>query len=501
MVGCRSPEPAQPGGAARPGLDEVLAQAGPPFVVPDARERIRASHAATGRRIGVLDDDPTGSQSVHDVSVVTVANTDALAAALAEPGSTCFILTNSRSMPEVAAVAANRSAAQALFRLGRQLVAPVEVVSRGDSTLRGHIPAEPAALDAVRAEVTGQRFDAIVFVPAYLEAGRVTAGGVHWARVAGAFVPVAETEFARDATFGYTASDLRGFLAEKSSAPNRPRGLEDIATVSLTDVRRGGPGRVAEILGGVTGGRWVTVDAADYADLEVVVLGLLEAQAAGRAFLYRSGPSFVRALAGLEPRPPLTAADIWPLGGPAGHGLGVVGSHVGLTSRQITVALARGRLAAVELDVTLLADPSRRADHVADVATRVRGALTDSDVLLSTTRTLLRGPDAEASLDIARVVSASVSDVVRAVLSVRPAWLVAKGGITAHDVAVRGLGLRRAVVTGQLFAGLVSVFRPVEAAPEVLGVPYVVFAGNVGTEDSLAEVITLLRGRAAGSPR
>ena len=203
-------------GAGRPGLDEVLAQTPPPMVVPDARERIRASHAATGRRIGVLDDDPTGSQAVHDVSVVTVPAAGTLAAALAEPGSTCFLLTNSRSMPEAAAVAANRRAARTLFGLGRRLDAPVEVVSRGDSTLRGHIPAEPAALDAVRAEMTGEGFDAILFVPAYLEAGRVTAGGVHWARVGGRFVPVGETEFARDASFGYASSDLRGFLAEKS---------------------------------------------------------------------------------------------------------------------------------------------------------------------------------------------------------------------------------------------------------------------------------------------
>jgi len=38
------------------------------------------------------------------------------------------------------------------------------------------------------------------------------------------------------------------------------------------------------------------------------------------------------------------------------------------------------------------------------------------------------------------------------------------------------------------------VFRPVEAAPEVLGAPYVVFAGNVGDENSLADVIELVGG-------
>jgi uncharacterized protein YgbK (DUF1537 family) len=115
--------------------------------------------------------------------------------------------------------------------------------------------------------------------------------------------------------------------------------------------------------------------------------------------------------------------------------------------------------------------------------------LADSDVMLFTSRTLIRGGDADDSLAISRNVSTAVIEVVRAALSARPSWVVAKGGITSHDVAVRGLGIRRAEVLGQLFPGLVSVFRPVEAAPEAVGVPYVVFAGNVGDENTLAEVI------------
>ncbi len=85
--------------------------------------------------------------------------------------------------------------------------------------------------------------------------------------------------------------------------------------------------------------------------------------------------------------------------------------------------------------------------------------------------------------------SAVVADVVRRRVPLR--FVVAKGGITSHDVATRGLGLRRAIVAGQLFDGLVSVFRTVEAdvAP---GLPYVVFPGNVGGEDSLADAIALL---------
>jgi uncharacterized protein YgbK (DUF1537 family) len=462
----------------------------PARVEPDARRRIRGALADAGRRIAVLDDDPTGSQTVHGVDVVTVFEPDELAAGLAAAGSTCFILTNTRSLPEADAVTLNTRIGRMLFELADRLDAPIGVVSRSDSTLRGHVIAEVRALDAARRQATGRGFDGVLLAPTYLEAGRFTAGNLHWARVGTDVLPVSETEFAGDATFGYAASDLREFVAEKSGGAIGPG---EVASLTLDDIRLGGPARVAEVLAGVTGGGFVAVNAVAYADLEVVVLGLLDAEAAGRSFLCRTGPSFVQVLAGLDPRDPLEASDIWPAGRPGGHGLVVVGSHVGLTSRQVAVARDRGRLAEVELDVAAVADPARRGGHVTEATRRVLSALADSDALLVTSRDLRRGRDAAESLEISRRVSIAVADVVRGALPARPAWVVAKGGITSHDVAVRGLGIRRATVLGQLFPGLVSVFRPVDAAPEVVGTPYVVFAGNVGDETALASVIDRFR--------
>jgi uncharacterized protein YgbK (DUF1537 family) len=457
---------------------------------PDAPRRIRAAHLVTGRRIVALDDDPTGSQTVHGIQVVTRLDGGGIDAALAEPGSTCFVLTNTRSLPEADAVALNVRLGRSLHELGQRLGAPVDIVSRSDSTLRGHFIGEVRALDAARREAAGAGYDGVLLVPAYLEAGRFTAGDIHYARVGDRAVPVGETEFARDASFGYAASNLRDFVAEKSGGTIA---AADIHSVCLEDIRLGGPARVAEILRAVTSGAFVVVNATDYADLEIVVLGLLEAEADGKAFLHRSGPSFVRALAGLEAREPLTRADIWPQGHPGGHGLVVVGSHVGLTSSQVAVARAGGDFEEIELEVAALADPASRDAHVAAVGSRVVSALADTDVLLSTSRTLSRGRDADASLGIARAVSSAVVDVVRAARAARPAWVIAKGGITSHDVAVRGLAIGRAEVLGQLLPGLVSVFRPIEAPEELVGVPYVVFAGNVGDDNTLAYVAGLLR--------
>ena len=224
---------------------------------PAPAGRIRAADVAAGRRIAALDDDPTGSQAVHGVQVVTVLEEEAYAAALAGPAATCFVLTNTRSLEEPAAAEINVLAARGLVSVAGRRGARLQLVSRSDSTLRGHVMAEVTALDLVRRETAGRGYDGVLLVPAFLEAGRLTAGDIHWARVGGRLVPVGETEFARDAVFGYTASDLRDFVADKSGGTI---GREEVGSIGLADIRLGGPQRVRELLAGVRdgAGSWST---------------------------------------------------------------------------------------------------------------------------------------------------------------------------------------------------------------------------------------------------
>jgi uncharacterized protein YgbK (DUF1537 family) len=453
------------------------------------RASIRAMRSADGLLLGVLDDDPTGSQAVHGVQVVTVLEEEAYGAALAGPAGTCFVLTNTRSMEEPAAAKVNVRAARGLRSVAKRRGARLQILSRSDSTLRGHVMAEVTALDLVRRETVGRGYDGVLLVPAFLEAGRLTAGDIHWARVGGRLVPVGETEFARDAAFGYSTSDLRDFVAEKSGGAIR---RDDVGSIGLADIRLGGPQRVRELLAGVRDGSWAVINATEYSDLETVAAGVLMAERAGASFLFRTGPSFVRALTGMGPRAPLRGADIWPTGPPqGGHGLIVVGSHVGQTSRQLAALCARGGMTAFELDVPAIVGGGEVA---AGTARQVAAALRDSDVLLYTSRAVATGRNGADSLAIARTVSAALSRTVRQALAARPAWVVAKGGITSHDVARYGLGIRRAEVAGQLFPGVISLLRPLDAAPEAIGVPYVVFAGNVGDDGTLADVVAILNG-------
>ncbi len=497
-----------------PAASEVFAEL--PEALPDddaLRESIRAMRVADGLLLGVLDDDPTGSQAVHDVQVVTVLEETAYEAALGGVAATCFVLTNTRSLDEPAAVELNTLAARGLIAVAERRDARIHLISRSDSTLRGHVMSEVEALQAVRREVFGSGFDGVLLVPAFLEAGRLTAADIHWARIGPDLLAVGETEFARDPTFGYTSSDLRDFVTEKSGGAIE---RDDVRSISLADIRLGGPSRIRELLADVQDGTWVVVNATEYSDLETVAYGVLLAERAGKSYLFRTGPSFVRALSGIGPRAPLRGAEIWPSAGRDGHGLIVVGSHVSHTSRQVAALRARSGTIDIELDVPSIvsgagpsivsgagpsivsgAGPSIVSgadDVVAATARQVADALGRADVLLYTSRTFVPGSDGAGSLAIARTVSAALSRTVREALTARPAWVIAKGGITSHDVALHGLGIRRAEVAGQLFPGVISVFRPIDAAPEAIGVPYVVFAGNVGDEGTLGQVVAILKG-------
>ncbi|CAA9414251.1 MAG: hypothetical protein AVDCRST_MAG03-2083 [uncultured Rubrobacteraceae bacterium] len=459
--------------------------------LPDALERIRERVVAGGRRIAVLDDDPTGTQTVHGVPVLTTWAVEDLRWALGQPSPTFYVLTNSRSLPEEQAAAMNREVANNLAAAAEQTGTDFVVTSRGDSTLRGHFPAETDALADALAEGLGGEIDGVILCPCYLEAGRLTAEDIHWVRQGGQLVPAGETEFARDASFGYSASNLREWVAEKTAGRFPASG---VVSVGLADIREGGPGRVAEILHGVTGGRPVVVNAASYADLEVFVLGLLDAEEGGKRFLYRTGPSFVRARGGIPEKGPLSPEELYRRRPRQGHGLVLVGSHVELTTRQLGHALSLEGVLGVELSVPRLLEEAEREEELQRVAAEVNSGLVGSEVVVYTSREVVGGGSGRTGFEVGRAVSDALVEVMRRVDAEAPlAFVVAKGGITSSDVGTRGLGVRRAEVAGQMLPGIVSVWvLPGESA--FPGLPYVIFAGNVGGPDSLARVIEILRG-------
>ncbi|HEY8446005.1 MAG TPA: four-carbon acid sugar kinase family protein [Thermomicrobiales bacterium] len=470
-------------------LGEPLAAGqGSLFAPLDAAEleaRVRAAVLASGRKLVALDDDPTGVQTVADTAVLARWEVADLAAELRQPNPVFYVLTNSRSLPESEAVALNREIVRNLAAASRETGVGVAIASRSDSTLRGHFPAET---DVIASEIGG--VDGLLLCPAFFEGGRVTIDDVHYLREGDRLIPVNETEFARDATFGYRHANLREWVEEKTGGRAR---AGEVHSLGLSDIREGGPERIAALLMDVRDGGVVVVNAEDYADLFVVVLGLLRAEAEGRRFIYRTGASFVRARAGLPARPLLTRAEMLGPDAPASTpGLVIVGSHVQRSTEQLRRLLELPDTVGIEVNVpALLGDGANRDAEV-------QRAWREADAVLRAGKTAVvytsrRVETAGDPLAAGRAVSAALVDIASGI-DTDPGFIVGKGGITSSDIGTKALGARRAIVLGQIRAG-VPVWR---LGPETRypGRPYVVFPGNVGTAETLAEVVSVLRGTA-----
>jgi uncharacterized protein YgbK (DUF1537 family) len=453
--------------------------------MPEIQRLITASRA----KVVVLDDDPTGTQTVHDVPVLTEWSVESLRRELGSDGHCLFILTNSRSLPPEQARALNCLIARNL--LGAASAKSFVVVSRSDSTLRGHFPLETDALS----EVLGP-FDGVLLVPFFETGGRHTINDVHYLAEGEWLTPVAQTQFARDVTFGYRNSNLRAWVEEKSAGRIR---AENVASISIEMIRRGGPEQVCQSLMGLHRGCTCVVNVASGRDLHVFVLGLLQAEAAGKRFIFRTGASFAAARAGIAPRPLLTAAELFGDRGPppdprsetpapSRGGLVVVGSYVPTSSEQLRELLASGRTANVELNVRAVLAGEVRSE-LARASAAVNAALAAGrDTVLYTSRELVTGCDPADSLAICRRVSGALMEILNRI-AVRPRFVVAKGGITSSDVATGPLRVKRAMVLGQIMPG-VPLWRMGEG--HWPGLIYVSFPGNLGGATVLRDVVDKL---------
>ncbi len=469
--------------------DELLASLPAAWPNTSLRAKIRQALLASGRKVVVLDDDPTGTQTVHDLPVLTGWEIETLSAAWEEAATCFYILTNSRRYPVEEAIAMNREIAYNVAQVAHAHDAEPLIVSRSDSTLRGHYPGEVSALVQTLEEELGVRYDGIIIVPFFLEGGRYTVGDVHWVQVADMLVPAAQTEFAQDATFGYRHSNLRAWVAEKTGGQVP---ADSILSVSLETIRGGGPEGVASLLQQVKDGQVVIVNAASYRDLEVFIWGMTQAEKCGKRFLCRTAASFVKVRGGIPDRSLLTADELRFPGSPGeSGGLTVVGSYVQRTTEQVNIARSMANMAAQELRVSQVLDKDTCFEAINRVRSQVEDELMQGrDVILYTSRELFI-PSSMTQLQVAQRVSAALVRVLKE-LSVCPGYLIGKGGITSSDLATAALGVRKSQVLGQIIPG-VPVWR-LDQESKYPGLPYVVFPGNVGGANALASVIEILRG-------
>lgn len=401
-------------------------------------------------RMVVFDDDPTGIQTVHGCLLLTEWSAASLKRAFGDREPFFYILTNTRAMTPDEARRTMQDAAEAVVRANEDYGYHLICVSRSDSCLRGHFPLETDVIRETLRRHGRKVWEKVPFVPAFIESGRVTVNGIHYMRQEGTLVPVAETEFANDNVFAYTHSDLRGYITEKGADPDG----------------------------------YLTPDAASYADLYAFCHTMAEAARKGQPdIVVRASSSLPRALSGIADKPFITPQELMSGGG---TGCFVVGSHVKKTTEQLNRLLAADGVGGIELPVEdILNRPQRLMSDTTDTIRRM--AAQGVTPVIYTSRTELRTDDAAERQALGKRVSDFLVETVRQ-LPCHPKYLVAKGGITSHDILTHGLNVGMARVMGQVINSVPCIMAEKDGSP----LPYIIFPGNVGTKDSLKEIYDIL---------
>lgn len=428
--------------------------------------------------IVVLDDDPTGTQTVHDVPVLTCWAREDLVAALRE-AQLFYILTNSRALTAQESKQLHTELLTNLLAAAKSAGRRIDIVSRSDSTLRGHYPLEcDVILDALSSH--GDTLDGTMIVPCFPEGGRVTVDDVHYATIEGKRIPLGETEFARDRSFGFHSSNLRDWVEEKTGGRIK---AGDVASLSLSLIRDGGAKAIADKLNALPTGAEIAVNSENYDDLRLTVEGIRQS---GKRYLYRSAASLVKVLAGITDQPLLRGEE---LQDPKGSGgLVMVGSHTAKTTSQLEELLKLPGVKGIEFRVAeiLNGDVDGEIDRVLAELENCLDAGKTAAVFTSRELQTATTGKSESNLSLSVNVSRALVSIVQH-LKITPRFLIAKGGITSSDIATAGLGIRRATVLGQALPG-VPVWR-CGTETRFPGLPYVIFPGNVGDADALQTIV------------
>ena len=212
-------------------------------------------------RVIVLDDDPTGIQTVHGCLVLTNWTFASLQIAFEDDEPYFYIFTNTRAYPPEDVRRIIHSAVNRVMEVNQRYHYRLVFICRSDSTLRSHFPLE---IDTVALE-TGAVPEARFLIPAFFEGGRITSADTHYLVRFNQRTPCHETEFAQDSVFGYATAYLPGYIEEKTQGQvNRKKVLSVSRELLLPDRRKD----LERLLNGISPNSYVVVNAETYTELD-----------------------------------------------------------------------------------------------------------------------------------------------------------------------------------------------------------------------------------------
>lgn len=426
-------------------------------------------------KIIVLDDDPTGTQTVKDLPVYTDWSIEWIEDGFKQDNNMFYILTNSRALNEAETTQLHEKIARNIDSVSRKLNKSYIVISRGDSTLRGHFYLEPKVLS----DKSEKTFDAVFYLPEFFEGDRYTYEGVHYLKENNEYIPVVESEFAHDTTFGFQSKAMNDFIEEKSKGAIKS---ENVYHITLTQIRERKKTEIIQIFENVSDFNAVVVDALNDEDMDYFVSCLTTFLKDNKQkFMFRTAASFVKSICE-------TPGEIINLSQYSNHqrgGIIVVGSHVKKTSSQLQHLLQNTDIASIEFDVKAVTQNNLQ-DYIRKQRLNIEQLIsTGKDVVIYTSRDVIKTEDLTNNLDISTNISNALVSIVKG-LEIKPRFIIAKGGITSSDVATKGLQIKKAQVIGQITKGVPVWLTGEEAKYNEM--PYVIFPGNIGNEDTLTEV-------------
>ena len=443
-------------------------------------------------KIFVLDDDPTGVQTVHGVSVYTDWHRDSIVAGFDDPNRLVYILTNSRAFQKKETAEVHQLIAQRIAETASEVKRPYLIISRSDSTLRGHYPLETEVLRKTIEENESYLIDGELIVPFFPEGGRYTINNIHYVKDGNQLIPAGESEFARDLTFSYQASHLGEWCEEKSAGAFK---AADMIYLSLEDIRQQRYEKLIGLLMQTNHFNKIIINAVEYTDLKIVTIALLEAIKQGKKYLFRTAAALPKILGGIPDRPLLSRTDLMAAEEKKG-GFILIGSHVKKTSDQLAALRAsKGPFTFITFNQHRVLEKDGLADEARRVREKAEAAIREGQTAVVFTRRErfeLPDDDKEAQLRVSVEISDALSSIV-ANLQERPSFLITKGGITSSDVGTKALRVKRATVMGQVKPGIPVWMTGHES--KFSNLPLIIFPGNVGDIDTLKDIAEMMTAR------
>jgi len=429
-------------------------------------------------KIIVLDDDPTGTQTVKDLPVYTEWSEELIEDGFKQSNNMFYILTNSRALNEEETTILHKEISSNIEKVSQRLNHPYLIISRGDSTLRGHFYLEPKVLD----DASTSGFDAIFYLPEFFEGDRFTYNGIHYLKEDGDYIPVSQSEFSNDTTFGFKSETMADFIEEKSKGAIESN---QVYHITLEQIRKRKKKEIFNVFEALNNLDAVVVDALNDEDMDYFSACLTEYLAKNnKKFIFRTAASFVKAMC----ETPGEIINLKNYKQNNNGGIIIVGSHVKKTSDQLNHLLDNTNIYSIEFDVKQVTKDTLNK-YIKEKTTQVEKIISNGeDVVVYTSRDVIKTENLINNLSISTNISNSLVDIIRS-LQIQPKFIIAKGGITSSDVATQGLNIKKADVIGQVTKGVPVWLTGDEAKYQKM--PYVIFPGNVGDEDTVTEVYKL----------